>query len=80
VDGVDRRFDVVSANILAEVIIVLLPDVTTVLRENGVFICSGIITAKQDAVLSGLHEQGLEVIAVLEQEGWVAIAARSPEA
>jgi ribosomal protein L11 methyltransferase len=76
VDGVDRRFDVVTANILAEVIIVLLPDVTTVLRENGVFICSGIITAKRDAVLSGLHEQGLEVIAVLEQEGWVAIAAR----
>jgi ribosomal protein L11 methyltransferase len=51
-----------------------------VLNEKGLFICSGIITAKQDAVLSGLHEQGFEVIEVLEQEGWVAIAARSPEA
>jgi ribosomal protein L11 methyltransferase len=80
VDGMDGRFDVVSANILAEVILELLPEVAAVLNEKGLLIASGIITAKQDAVLSGLHEQGFEVIEVLEQEGWVAIAARSPEA
>jgi ribosomal protein L11 methyltransferase len=80
VDGMDGRFDVVAANILAEVILELLPEVAAVLNEKGLLIASGIITAKQDAVLSGLHEQGFEVIEVLEQEGWVAIAARSPEA
>lgn len=79
VAGVDRRFDVVSANILAEVILDLLPDVDAVLTEKGVFICSGIITAKRDSVRSGLNEKGFEVIQVLEKEGWVAIAARKTE-
>jgi ribosomal protein L11 methyltransferase len=75
VDGVDQRFDVVAANILAEVILDLLPDVAAVLTETGVFICSGIITAKRDAVRSGLEEKGFDVIQLLEKEGWVAIAA-----
>ncbi|MBC2712968.1 MAG: 50S ribosomal protein L11 methyltransferase, partial [Desulfosarcina sp.] len=65
VDGVSQTFDVVTANILAEVILVLLPDVTAVLRENGVFICSGIITAKKDAVLSGLKKKRSET-----DRGW----------
>jgi ribosomal protein L11 methyltransferase len=76
VDGVDQRFNVVTANILAEVILELLPDVAAVLTPKGLFICSGIITAKKDAVRSGLAEKGFEVIQVLEKEGWVAIAAR----
>jgi ribosomal protein L11 methyltransferase len=76
VDGVDQRFDVVAANILAEVILDLLPDVAAVLKEAGVFICSGIITAKRDAVRSGLVEKGFEVVHELEKEGWVAIASR----
>lgn len=80
VDGVDQRFDVVAANILAEVILDLLPDVAAVLTETGVFICSGIITARRDAVRSGLKEMGFEVIQMLEKEGWVAIAARKTEA
>ena len=76
VDGVDQRFDVVAANILAEVILDVLPDVAAVLTETGVFICSGIITAKRDAVRSGLEEKGFEVVRELEKEGWVAIASR----
>ena len=76
VDGVDQRFHVVSANILAEVILELLPAVTTVLTENGVFICSGIIAAKGDTVCSALNEWGFETLQLLEKEGWVAIAAR----
>lgn len=76
VDGVGRTFDVVAANILAEVILVLLPDIAPVLKKNGLFICSGIIKAKKDAVLSGLKEKGFSVIEVLEKDGWVSIAAR----
>ena len=76
VNDVQGAFDVVVANILAEVILELLPAVSTVLAEKGVFICSGIITAKKEAVLAGLKERGLTVIDVLEKEGWVAIAAR----
>lgn len=75
-DAVNGTFDVVVANILAEVILELLPAVTTVMQKDGLFICSGIITAKKDAVLAGLKESELTVIDELEKEGWVAIAAR----
>jgi ribosomal protein L11 methyltransferase len=47
IDAVHLTFDVVAANILAEVILALLPDLMTVLTDNGVFICSGIITTAQ---------------------------------
>ena len=76
VDDVRQTFDVVAANILAEVILNLLPDVKAVLKENGLLVCSGIITAKKELVLSGLKENGLTVVEVIEKEGWVAIAAR----
>jgi ribosomal protein L11 methyltransferase len=76
VDTVDRTFDVVAANILAEVILALLPDVTAVLKKNGVFICSGIIMARKNAVLAGLKANAFEVLQILEKEGWVAVASR----
>lgn len=79
-DGISQTFDVVAANILAEVIRVLLPDVTAVLKEKGLFICSGIITTKKDAVLSGLKKKGFAMVQVLEKEGWVAIAAQKSSA
>ncbi len=76
VNGVGQTFDVVAANILAEVILELLPDVSAVLKENGVIICSGIILAKKDSVLSGLAVNGFTVVQELEKEGWVAMASR----
>jgi ribosomal protein L11 methyltransferase len=76
VDDVRQTFNMVAANILAEVILVLLPDVTAVLKENGLLVCSGIITANKEIVLSGLKENGFAVVEVIEKEGWVAIAAR----
>lgn len=75
VDGLDRTYDVVAANILAEVILTMLPNVNGVLQAGGIFIASGIIQEKMDAVLSSLRASGLQTIEVLEQEGWVAVAA-----
>ena len=76
IDAVDGAYDVATANILAEVILTLLPDVPDVLGDGGIFICSGIITAKKEAVLAGLKQYGLTVVEVLEKDGWVAITAR----
>lgn len=76
VDDVRQTFDLVAANILAEVILDLLPDVKAVMKENGRLVCSGIITAKKKIVLSGMKEKGLAVVEVIEKEGWVAVAAR----
>jgi ribosomal protein L11 methyltransferase len=80
VDEINRPFDVVAANILAEVILDLLPDVVSVIKAKGLFICSGIITAKKDAVLLGLHDNGFEAVDILEKDDWVAIAARKKAA
>jgi len=76
VENMHQPFDLVAANILAEVILELLPEVTTVLAESGIFVCSGIITAKKKVVLSNLKKNGFAVVQVLEKEGWVAIASR----
>jgi ribosomal protein L11 methyltransferase len=76
VDGVRQTFEVVAANILAEVVLALLPDVRAVLKKNGLLICSGIITTQKKIVLSKLEERGFTVLEVIEKEGWVAIAAR----
>ncbi len=75
-ENMHQPFDLVAANILAEVILELLPEVTTVLAESGIFVCSGIITAKKQVVLSNLKKNGFAVVQVLEKEGWVAIASR----
>ena len=80
VENVNHAFDLVVANILAEVIVVLLPQVRAVLRPKGIFICSGIISAKKNSVLASLQENGFVGFEILEKEDWVAIAARRPEA
>ena len=80
VEAIEQTFDVVAANILAEVILALLPDVVAVINPDGLLICSGIITAKKNAVLAGLQENGFVVVEILEKEDWVAIAARKAEA
>jgi ribosomal protein L11 methyltransferase len=76
VDPVSRPYNLVTANILAEVILDLLPDIPVVVKPEGLFICSGIIAAKKEMVLSGLGSTGVEVIDVQEMDAWVAIAAR----
>jgi ribosomal protein L11 methyltransferase len=80
VEKIDRTFDVVAANILAEIILDLLPDVVSVLKSEGILICSGIIAATKGAVLAGLQENGFQVIDTREKAGWVAVAARRTKA
>lgn len=78
-EGLDQTCDLVAANILAEAILTLLPHLPAVMNDGGVFICSGIIAAKKDAVLCSLRQTGFDIIEVLEKEGWVAIAARKTD-
>jgi len=80
VEQVKGTFSVVAANILAEIILDLLPDAAAVLEPNGILICSGIIKEKKGTVLAGLEKTGHTVIEILEKEDWVAIAARKREA
>ncbi len=69
-------YDVVLANIVADVIIPLAPVVPRFLRPQGVFICSGILSARRDEVLLALDGAGLQTVAREEQDGWCCISAR----
>lgn len=76
VRDVQERFDIISANILSEVILSLLDRVPAVLKPKGIFICSGIIEENAPAVLEKMESIGFTVLEVRHSEGWTAIAGR----
>lgn len=75
VDVVTEKFDMVTANILSGVIVLLLDDIKKVIRQKGIFICSGIINKNRDDVLKKLDEVGFDIRRVETRESWVAITA-----
>ena len=71
-----RKYEVVTANIVASVIVALLPIVPPLLREGGVFITSGIIRERLDEVKAAIAASGLTILDVKINEEWCAILAR----
>lgn len=69
-------YDIVTANILAEVLIPLAPVIVPHLKWNGIFIASGIIDDKENLVRAAIEEAGMEVLEVTYQGEWVGITAR----
>lgn len=67
------QFDIICANIVADVIIALLPQINPLLKHNGSLILSGIIDARLDDVLAALDQGKLKVCRRLEKGGWVAL-------
>ncbi len=76
VDTVTETFQLVSANILSEVVLMLLDDVQQALVPGGILICSGIIEANQDKVVDKMKATGFQILDVRRKEGWVAIAGK----
>ena len=72
----ERRYGLVLANIVADVIIPLSAMVGTFMDYGAAFLCSGIIDARADEVAAALEKNGLHISARWEQKGWVAFAAR----
>ena len=72
----ERRYALVLANIVADVIIPLSAQAGRFLAPEGVFLCSGIIDTRAAEVRAALEKNGLEVVERREQKGWVAFAAR----
>ena len=68
-------YDVVLANIVADVIIPLSTVVPHFLRPDGVFICSGILDTRLDEVRSAIEQAGLRVTEVERQEDWCRMTA-----
>jgi len=76
VSGVNGKFHMAAANILADVIVRLAGFMRPFLYDNGILIASGIIEKKMDMVNQELIRQGFEIVEVMIQEEWVAVAAR----
>lgn len=74
-DEVDEAADVVIANIIADVIIMVAAPVKKHILPGGKFICSGISSEKKQAVLDALEAADYRVLDVLERGGWCAMAA-----
>ena len=65
-------YDVVLANIVADVIIGLAPMVRSLLGEQGVFLCSGIIDDRAEEVAQALRQAGLTILESRDADGWFA--------
>jgi ribosomal protein L11 methyltransferase len=70
---VTDSYDVVVANILAPVIIAMLPKVPVVLRPGGRFICSGILERQSAEVAAAAQPLGLQLIEAATRDEWVAL-------
>ncbi len=71
-----RKYDVVMANIVANVIIAFAPVIPSLMKDDGVFIASGIIDDRLDEVLSALSVNGMEILEIRSGEDWRAILAK----
>lgn len=70
-----KKYDIVLANIVADVIIALAPFAKSVLKQSGTFICSGIILERKADVLGALEQNGFTVLSVRDKGEWCSVTA-----
>ena len=69
-------YDLICANIVADIIIRMTPDVAPYLKEDGVLLASGIITERAEDVISSFERNGFAIVEKREDNGWCALAVR----
>ena len=69
-------YDIVAANILAEVLVPLTPVIQAQLKSGGIYITSGIIDDKEETIVEAVKAAGMEVLEVNHQGEWVSVTAR----
>lgn len=75
-NGIDTQADIVCANILAEVLLPLIPQVPSVLAPGGVCLLAGIYEDKADAIKAALAAVNVTVVEERRSGAWVALAAK----
>ncbi len=75
-DKVSGTYDIIAANIVADIIVILCEDVKKYLNPDGIFITSGIIEPREYDVLAAFEKNGLEVIARHESGGWLCFETK----
>ncbi len=71
-----EKYDIVVANIIADVIIAMAPIVKTAVKKSGTFISSGIIKDRVDDVKVALAENGFDIIDIAYKDEWVSITSK----
>lgn len=71
-----EKYDIVVANILADVLVPLTPVIVNQMKPGGIYITSGIIDEKEETVTEAVKAAGLEIIEVTYQGEWVSVTAR----
>ena len=72
---IDGKFDLIVANIVADIVIRLIPDTFRLMAEKGILILSGIITERRADVEAALKKTGYKLKDSKEQGGWCVLAA-----
>ena len=75
-DKASGKYDIITANIVANAIMSLAPAVPGLMADDAVFIASGIIDSRKDEVIAALEAAGLAVLEVKEKRGWECIVCK----
>lgn len=71
-----EKYDIVAANILAEVLVPLTPVIIHQMKPGGIYITSGIIDDKEETVVNAVKAAGLNILEVTYQGEWVSVTAQ----
>ena len=74
-EKLQKRYDIVLANIVADVIIPLAPAAAGFLTEDSIFICSGILNTRLSEVLAVLEKSGMQILSTQQQDDWCRVTA-----
>lgn len=72
-DKIDTKYDIITANIVADVLIAMKSCFARYIKEKGTLIVSGIIVERMDEVISAIESVGFTKFEVNEKEGWAAV-------
>lgn len=75
-----EAYDIVTANILADVLVPLTPVIVHQLKPGGIYITSGILDVKENEVRFAVEQAGLQVLEITRQGEWVSVTAQKPKA
>ena len=76
VDKSGGAYDIICANIVADIIIRMMPDVGALMDSNSVILASGIIVERSEDVISGFEAHGFKIVERVDENGWCALAVQ----
>ena len=74
-----EKYDIVTANILADVLVPLTPVIVNQMKKGAYYITSGILDVKEEVVIKAVKDAGLQLVEVTHQGEWVSVTARKEQ-